>query len=129
MFKSIFTVLIAFTMLFESLLPKNSGISESSKLGEFYKHYVLHQKTGTTFSDFLWMHYASNSKHKSQSEHQKLPSLENSFSFYFIGNSILNIQNESLRNIANLDFPFNFDYSNLYRFDYLDKLLNPPQTA
>lgn len=129
MIKSIFTIFLVAILFFESLLPKNSLLEQSAKMGELYSHFQIHKKTGSSFKDFLWMHYASNSKHKSQPEHHKLPSIQNQISNYYnlhITEYICNF--ESFPSILGQNAQ-NFKYKNLYRFDYLNALLNPPKSA
>jgi hypothetical protein len=129
MIKHIFTIFLVFILFFESLLPKNSLLDQSAKMGELYAHFQVHKKTGSTLRDFLWMHYASNSKHKSQPEHQKLPTIQTQISNYY--NIQLTQYNCNFESIPTISSPnaHNFKYKNLYRFDYLNALLNPPKSA
>lgn len=129
MIKSIFTIFLVTILFFESLLPKNSLLDQSAKMGELYSHFQIHKKTGSSLKDFLWMHYASNSKHKSQPEHQKLPTIQNQISNYYnLQITEYSYNFESIPSISALNAQ-NFKYKNLYRFDYLNALLNPPKSA
>ncbi len=58
-----------------SLIPK-VGLEQSFKANELLKHFQDHQKiSGTSFRfiDFLWMHYAADSKHTKTTKHPSLP--------------------------------------------------------
>ena len=129
MIKSIFTIFLVTILFLESLLPKNSLLEQSAKMGELYAHFQIHKKTGSSFRDFLWLHYASNSKHKSQPEHQKLPTIQTQTSNYHtIQFTQYNCDFESISTISSPNAQ-NFKYKNLYRFDYLNALLTPPKSA
>ncbi len=78
---------ILFLFGLESILPNSAGFSESMRLGELYTHYELHQKTcksPLSLVDFMWMHYAAESKHRNEHSHSKLPSVHNTSSFFSI---------------------------------------------
>jgi uncharacterized membrane protein YhaH (DUF805 family) len=58
-----------------SLIPK-VGLEQSFKANELLKHFQDHKKiSGTTFRfvDFLWLHYAADSKHTKTTKHPSLP--------------------------------------------------------
>ncbi len=58
-----------------SLIPK-VGLEQSFKANELLKHFQDHKKiSGATFRfiDFLWMHYAADSKHNKTTKHPSLP--------------------------------------------------------
>jgi len=58
-----------------SLIPK-VGLEQSFKANELLKHFQDHKKiSGTSFRfiDFLWMHYAADSKHTKTTKHPSLP--------------------------------------------------------
>lgn len=129
MIKSFFTIFLVTILFFESLLPKNSLLDQSAKMGELYSHFQIHKKSGSSLKDFLWMHYASNSKHKSQPEHQKLPTIQNQIlNYYNINLTQYSCNIEKAPSISDLNAQ-NFKYKNLYRFEYLNALLNPPKSA
>ena len=59
--------LLLFILFFSgSLIPK-VGLEQSFKANELLKHFQDHQKLspqGISFADFLWLHYAADSKHQ-----------------------------------------------------------------
>jgi hypothetical protein len=64
--------------IFGSLLPK-VGLEQSFKANELLKHFQDHkkiEKSNFNFADFLWLHYAADSKHSKTSQHPSLPSLD-----------------------------------------------------
>lgn len=64
--------------IFGSLLPK-VGLEQSFKANELLKHFQQHQKiekTNFNFVDFLWLHYAADSKHSKTSKHPSLPCID-----------------------------------------------------
>lgn len=123
---SIFT--IAFVIFFESLLPNGLGISQVSRIGELYHHYLEHRQEGISLNQFLWMHYASDSGHKTNKEHKNLPSFESQISFLaFVSPASLSIDASYKENMVFTEVLNSLEYSNLYRFQYLKSLLNPPQ--
>ena len=61
-----------------SLLPK-VGFEQSFKANELLKHFQEHkkiEKSNFNFVDFLWLHYAADSKHSKTSNHPSLPSID-----------------------------------------------------
>ena len=61
-----------------SLLPK-VGMEQSFKANELLKHFQEHkkiEKSNFNFGDFLWLHYAADSKHNKTSKHPSLPSID-----------------------------------------------------
>ena len=60
------------------LLPK-VGFEQSFKANELLKHFQEHkkiEKSNFNFVDFLWLHYAADSKHSKTSNHPSLPSID-----------------------------------------------------
>jgi len=83
---------VALTFLFVlfilgGLLPK-VGLDQSFKANELVKHFQEHkkiEKSNFNFVDFLWLHYAADSKHSKTSKHPSLPSIDfNGIIGYFI---------------------------------------------
>ncbi len=69
-----------------SLIPK-VGLEQSFKANELLKHFQDHKKiSGDTFRfiDFLWMHYAADSKHNKTTKHPSLPHFDFSGSAGFV---------------------------------------------
>ncbi len=69
-----------------SLIPK-VGLEQSFKANELLKHFQDHKKiSGATFRfvDFLWMHYAADSKHTKTTKHPSLPQFDFSSSAGFV---------------------------------------------
>ncbi|MEY4986884.1 MAG: hypothetical protein RL567_663 [Bacteroidota bacterium] len=61
-----------------SLIPK-VGLEQSFKANELLKHFQDHKKiSGTSFRfvDFLWLHYAADSKHTKTTKHPSLPQFD-----------------------------------------------------
>lgn len=125
--KSVMIVSLAILLLFESFLPNFMSLTQSAKMGELYSHFKDHNKAGISLSEFLWMHYAAESIHKSNSEHQKLPSINLHISYLFCIPSF-NVNLEyfvfEIPSLENLGLN---DYFNNYHFNFLRFLLNPPQ--
>jgi hypothetical protein len=120
--------LVAAVIFFESLLPNGLGISQVSRIGELYHHYLEHKQEGTSLGTFLWMHYSSDSGHKTNKEHKNLPSFESQISFLaFVPLVSLNMDSNFKENVIFNEVFNSLEYSNLYRFQYLKSLLNPPQ--
>jgi hypothetical protein len=130
MTKKVSVLFIAAVIFFESLLPNGLGISQVSRLGELYHHYLEHKQAGNSLGEFLWMHYSSDSGHKSNKEHKNLPSFESQISFFAYVHSVgLRLESDFKENMVHSEFSSSLEYSNLYRFKYLKFLLNPPQFA
>ncbi|MCP9768955.1 hypothetical protein EGI22_15665 [Lacihabitans sp. LS3-19] len=127
MIKSFFILILSSVIFLEGLLPKSVGFSEAYKFGDLYSHYQQHKQEGISFEDFLWMHYAKESKHKSNQEHKKLPSFESHITFLvFI--PAAKIISEFSKSVTFFEGKSSSStYQNLYRFQYLKSLLNPPQ--
>jgi hypothetical protein len=70
---------VLFVILFAGgLLPK-VGMEQAIKANELVKHFQDHKKqapAGFSFIDFLWMHYAADSKHAKTTKHPSLPSFD-----------------------------------------------------
>ncbi|MFD3293655.1 hypothetical protein SKC35_08145 [Aquirufa sp. KTFRIE-69F] len=70
---------LLFVILFAGgLLPK-VGMEQAIKANELVKHFQDHKKqapAGFSFVDFLWMHYAADSKHAKTTKHPSLPSFD-----------------------------------------------------
>jgi hypothetical protein len=121
-------LVLALVIFFESLLPNGLGISQVSRIGELYHHYLEHRQNGVSLHQFLWMHYSSDSGHKTNKEHKNLPSFESQISFLaFVSSVSLSIDSNSKENLVFSEVLSSLEYSNLYRFQYLKLLLNPPQ--
>jgi hypothetical protein len=68
------------------LLPK-VGMEQAIKANELVKHFQDHKKqapAGFSFMDFLWMHYAADSKHAKTTKHPSLPSFDFSGAMGFV---------------------------------------------
>ncbi len=127
MIKSVLIVSLASLLLFESFLPNFMSITQSAKMGELYSHFIDHNKAGVSLSEFLWMHYAAESSHKSNSEHHKLPTINLHFGYLFYIPSFSVYLEKIASEIALLGNLGLNDYFNNYHFNYLRFLLNPPQ--
>jgi len=126
MLKKWITFHLAFIVFTQSLIPNSFGILQSGKMTDLYAHFIEHKAEGIGLLDFLWMHYASDSSHKSQKEHQKLPSLDQTFGsiiFPAFFNLLSNFKNSSLKFMNYHEFL----YSDLYFFQFQTTLLNPPK--
>jgi hypothetical protein len=70
---------VLFVILFAGgLLPK-VGMEQAIKANELVKHFQDHKKqapAGFSFIDFLWLHYAADSKHAKTTKHPSLPSFD-----------------------------------------------------
>ena len=69
-----------------SLIPK-VGLEQSFKANELLKHFQDHQKLspqGISFTDFLWLHYAADSKHTKTTNHPTLPAFDMSGAMGFV---------------------------------------------
>ena len=70
---------LLFVILFAGgLLPK-VGMEQAIKANELVKDYQDHKKQAPaafSFVDFLWMHYAADSKHAKSTKHPSLPSFD-----------------------------------------------------
>ena len=128
MLKQVSIFIIASIMFFEGLLPKGIGFSQASKIGDLYSHFITHRNEGISFEEFLWMHYSSESKHKANNDdHKKLPSLESQFTFIaFVSNCAISTDCYSKTFEISDRLVLN-KTDNLYQFQYLRFLLNPPQ--
>jgi hypothetical protein len=127
MLKTSLAVFLATLLLFESLLPKAVGIAEAAKIGQLYTHFQEHSQAGLSISEFFWLHYASDSAHKTEKAHKKLPSIETAasfFSFYWPQSEIFVEVRVSRALYNRIGFP---SYCNLYVFNFQDNHLNPPK--
>jgi hypothetical protein len=127
MTKSFFLLILSGVIFLEGLLPKSVGFSEVYKFGDLYSHYQEHKQNGISFVDFLWMHYAKESKHKANKEHKKLPSFESQITFLVFTPTVKIISDFSNFITFFEEKGSSSAYQNLYRFQYLKSLLNPPQ--
>ncbi len=127
MMKSVLIVSLASLLLFESFLPNFMSITQSAKIGELYNHFKDHKKEGVSLSEFLWMHYAAESSHKSNAEHQKLPTINLHLGYLFYIPSFGVYLEKISFEISLLENLGLNDYFNNYHFNYLRFLLNPPQ--
>ena len=76
--KNVAVTFLFVLFIFGSLLPK-VGLEQSFKANELLKHFQDHkkiEKSNFNFADFLWLHYAADSKHSKTSQHPCLPSLD-----------------------------------------------------
>ncbi|MCP9761518.1 hypothetical protein [Lacihabitans soyangensis] len=128
MLKKTSIFILSLVIFAESLLPNGLGISQVSRVGELYHHYLQHRQEGVSLNEFLWMHYSSDSGHKTNKEHKNLPSFESQISFLaFVSSVSLRIDSGFKENTVFTEVFNSLEYSNLYRFQYLKFLLNPPQ--
>ena len=78
---------VLFAIMFTGgLLPK-VGMEQAIKANELVKHFQDHKKqapAGFSFMDFLWMHYAADSKHAKTTKHPSLPSFDFSGAIGFV---------------------------------------------
>lgn len=129
MIKSFFILILSSIIFIEGLLPKSVGFSEMNKFGELYSHFLEHKQEGVSFETFIWMHYAKESEHKSNQEHKKLPSFESHITFLVFQPSV-KIYTELINIAKAFEAQIGIsNYQNLYRFQYLKFLLNPPQLS
>lgn len=128
MFKQLLTILLVATIMAESLLPKGVGLSQDFKFGEVVAHFQEHRDvSGINFSDFIWMHYAAESAHKSQNHHDNLPNLDGHQMLFVLSHQILLTTFTTNAPITILDGLSASHYLNSYHFLYSFDLLNPPQ--
>ncbi|CAM3401157.1 MULTISPECIES: hypothetical protein [Aquirufa] len=119
---------ILFVIIFAgSWIPK-VGMEQSFKANELLKHFQDHKRqapAGFSFMDFLWMHYAADSKHAKTTSHPSLPS------FDFSGVSGYVLPSIYLVFILPLLFVLPrrqlINWQNLYRFSLARVLIAPPR--
>jgi hypothetical protein len=73
--KNVIAFLLFILFFSGSLIPK-VGLEQSFKANELLKHFQDHKKIAGSdfrFIDFLWMHYAADSKHTKTTKHPSLP--------------------------------------------------------
>jgi hypothetical protein len=128
--KQLLVISFALVIFTESLLPKGIGLSQDFKFGELIAHFQEHKDTyGDSFSflDFLQMHYASDSKHKQQNHHDKLPCLDGHSTLIAISLP-LNVLTFIIENAIFIMLSAQLlGYFNSYFFQYTFDFLNPPQ--
>ena len=76
--KTYLAAILFLIFFFGSLIPK-VGMEQSFKANELLKHYIVHKKQSPknfNFIDFLWLHYAADSKHAKTTKHPSLPSFD-----------------------------------------------------
>ena len=76
--KNVVVTFLFVLFILGSLLPK-VGLEQSFKANELLRHFQEHQKiekSNFNFGDFLWLHYAADSKHSKTSKHPSLPSID-----------------------------------------------------
>lgn len=128
--KQLLVISLSLVIFTESLLPKGIGLSQDFKFGELIAHFQEHKNTfGASFDflDFLQMHYASDSDHKKQNNHDNLPCLDGHSLLIAISLPLsvlmFNIENAvSIISSSQLSA-----YLNSYHFQYAFDFLNPPQ--
>jgi hypothetical protein len=84
--KNVLAYVLFVIMFTGGLLPK-VGMEQAIKANELVKHFQDHKKqapAGFSFSDFLWMHYAADSKHAKSTSHPSLPSFDFSSAMGFV---------------------------------------------
>ncbi|MCZ2481804.1 hypothetical protein G9H64_02450 [Aquirufa nivalisilvae] len=119
---------ILFVIIFSgSWIPK-VGMEQSFKANELLKHFQDHKRqapAGFSFMDFLWMHYAADSKHAKTTKHPSLPS------FDFSGVSGYVLPTISLVFLLPLLFVSSrrqlINWQNLYHFSLARVLIAPPR--
>ncbi len=119
---------LLFVILFAGgLLPK-VGMEQAIKANELVKHFQDHKKqapAGFSFIDFLWMHYAADSKHAKTTKHPSLPTFDFSGAMGFVlPVATLFFVCLAALNIARRRSDF---YENKYRFSMERVLIAPPR--
>ena len=110
-----------------SLIPK-VGLEQSFKANELLKHFQDHQKLtpqGISFTDFLWMHYAADSKHTKTTKHPTLPAFDmsNAMGYVLPSFSLFLLIPLALACIVRL----RSRWENQYHFSYVRVLIAPPR--
>ncbi len=110
-----------------SLIPK-VGLEQSFKANELLKHFQDHQQMspeGISFTDFLWMHYAADSKHTKTSKHPTLPAFDMSGAMGYVLPSfaLVFLIPFVLARIVRL----RSRWENQYQFSYVSVLIAPPR--
>lgn len=128
--KQLLVISLAMVIFTESLLPKGIGLSQDFKFGELVAHFQEHKDTfGESFGflDFLQMHYASDSEHKQQNDHDNLPCLDG-HSLLIAISLPLNVLAFDIENAVSIISSAQLTgYFNAYNFQYAFDFLNPPQ--
>lgn len=128
--KNLLALSLAFVLFAESLLPKGIGLSQDFKFGEMITHYQEHRDDfGTSFGflDFLRMHYASESSHKKQNHHDKMPCLDGHTGVLALTLPIFTSFCSAEKLTSALAYAHHGDYVNTYHFLFTDDFLNPPK--
>jgi hypothetical protein len=110
-----------------SLIPK-VGLEQSFKANELLKHFQDHQKLspqGISFTDFLWMHYAADSKHTKTTKHPTLPAFDMSGAVGYVlpSFSLMLLIPLALACVVRL----RSRWENQYQFSYVRVLIAPPR--
>jgi hypothetical protein len=110
-----------------SLIPK-VGLEQSFKANELLKHFQDHQKLspqGISFTDFLWLHYAADSKHTKTTKHPTLPAFDMSGALGFVlpSFSIVLLLPLALAAIVRV----RTRWENQYQFSLVRVLIAPPR--
>lgn len=126
--KSMIACLLASLMIGSSLLP-GFGVEQSTKLVELIQHYQQHVKDAPElgFVEFMVMHYGADSEHQKNPNHShhNLPSAGHVVSVYapitvrfgiLAHNSIVLLSQTAFSR-----------YTNLYSFQAVFSLINPPR--
>jgi hypothetical protein len=120
--------LLLFILFFSgSLIPK-VGLEQSFKANELLKHFQDHQKLspqGISFADFLWLHYAADSKHTKTTKHPSLPAFDMNGAMGYV------LPSFSLLLLIPLALAFvvrsRARWENQYQFSYVRVLIAPPR--
>jgi hypothetical protein len=110
-----------------SLIPK-VGLEQSFKANELLKHFQDHQQMspgGISFSDFLWLHYAADSKHTKTTKHPTLPAFDMSGAMGFVlpSFSLILLLPIALAAIVRV----RTRWENQYQFSLVRVLIAPPR--
>jgi len=119
-------IILSFTILFQSF---NFDLEDFNKIPTLVEHITCHLKSGDSFTEFIAMHYGteSNNHEQDHKEHNELPfkhqHLESHFQMVFI----LCVQNYPVNfNEINLETN-NFKYKEPSTNLFIDNFFQPPQ--
>ncbi|RXK48234.1 hypothetical protein [Aquirufa rosea] len=119
---------LLFVIIFSgSWIPK-VGMEQSFKASELMKHFQDHKRQapeGFSFLDFLWMHYAADSKHAKTTKHPSLPSFDFSGVSGYVLPTVFGLLILPL--VLLLPRRQNIIWQNLYHFSLARVLIAPPR--
>ncbi|TDB63704.1 hypothetical protein [Arundinibacter roseus] len=127
--KRLLVYVLSFNLLIGSFLP-GGGWSELAKLPDLVRHFEAHaqkSKGQISFLTFLQMHYAAGSKHVGTEDHTALPSLQLQVTVALFVPTFFKLQLNAPK-AQLLPGLKNYFWNNLYSFQFLALLLNPPKS-